>query len=154
MGSNGHIDTLSWADGEAELAFGILEPDAIETPDNQELFERALSEQVRIERGEHVNTDEDRQVGHYWLRAPDLASSGVGQEISAALEDIVQFSNGILAERTPEGRQRWTDAIVIGIGGSSLGAAFVSQALGLERRFDSGDGHVLSGGDPSSVELS
>ena len=150
-GSTSPIDALRWANGGIELAFGILEPDILDTTNNQDLFARALAEQSRIERGEHVNTDEDRQVGHYWLRAPDMAPSGVGQEIAAAQANIIETSNAILAERDAQGAPKWTDAIVVGIGGSSLGAAFVSQALGLERRETSLRLHFLDNTDPDGV---
>src|SRR5258706_94269 len=51
---------------------------------------RAHDEMARIERGERVNTDEDRMVGHYWLRdsgggvdfgAHAVAVTGEGSEL-------------------------------------------------------------------------
>ena len=36
-------------------------------------FERAFAAMDALEAGEIVNPDEDRMVGHYWLRRPELA---------------------------------------------------------------------------------
>ncbi len=151
MGTIGQMDALRWSNGGTELAFGILEPASLLSLANQDLFARALLEQSRIEAGEHVNTDEDRQVGHYWLRAPDLAPAGVGAEITAAHKRIVSASAALLAERGDDGNREWTDAIVIGIGGSSLGASFVSQALGLERNEMALQLHFLDNTDPDGA---
>ena len=151
MTTDGQLDALNWHSEHMELAFGILPPDAVETPTNQSLFLKALEEQKRIERGEHVNTDEDRQVGHYWLRSPELAPGDVGQEIAQAKTDIVAATRAIRFEKDATGQARWTDAIVIGIGGSSLGAAFASQALGLERNTDALKLHFLDNTDPDGA---
>ena len=43
-------------------------------------MERALKSMDALERGAIANPDENRMVGHYWLRAPDLAPfSGSGR---------------------------------------------------------------------------
>ena len=39
----------------------------------QEETKRALSDLKALEAGEIANPDENRMVGHYWLRAPELA---------------------------------------------------------------------------------
>ncbi len=36
-------------------------------------FDRAFSEMAALEKGAIANPDENRMVGHYWLRNPDLA---------------------------------------------------------------------------------
>ena len=38
---------------------------------------RGLPDFGTIEGGAIANLDEDRMVGHYWLRAPDLAPAGM-----------------------------------------------------------------------------
>ena len=49
-----------------------------------------------LESGEIANPDEHRQVGHYWLRAPDLAPTlGHARAISEAIEAIEEFGDGI-----------------------------------------------------------
>ena len=151
MTIDGQLDALNWRCEHMELAFGILPPDAVETPINQSMFSKALDEQRQIERGEHVNTDEDRQVGHYWLRAPELAPGDVGQAITQAKTDIIAAAKAMRSEKDAKGQARWTDAIVIGIGGSSLGASFVSQALGLERNRDALKLHFLDNTDPDGA---
>ena len=38
-------------------------------------MERAFADMAALERGAIANPDEQRMVGHYWLRAPQLAPS-------------------------------------------------------------------------------
>ena len=38
---------------------------------NNQLFDSALRHLVEIESGVEINSDENRMVGHYWLRAPE-----------------------------------------------------------------------------------
>ena len=74
-----------------------------------------------------IATDEDRQVGHYWLRNPNLAPTSIRADIIEAL---------IPSKRSPRGTHRCVKAVaklesflIIGIGGSALGPQFVSDAL-------------------------
>ncbi|GAB4217009.1 MAG: glucose-6-phosphate isomerase [Synechococcales cyanobacterium] len=91
----------------------------------------ALMEMKALVGGAIANPDEQRMVGHYWLRAPELAPS---PEIKAAITDSIthietfseQIHSGALL--TPSG-ERFTDVLWLGIGGSALGPQFVSQAL-------------------------
>ncbi len=46
------------------------------TDEYQELLDKALKDLADLESGEIVNTDEERMVGHYWLRDPELAPTG------------------------------------------------------------------------------
>ncbi|MEM6499336.1 MAG: glucose-6-phosphate isomerase [Pseudomonadota bacterium] len=151
MTSKQDLDALSWVQGNLELAFGILSLDAVHTSDIEKMFAQAVLEQQSIERGDKVNTDEDRQVGHYWLRTPDLAPAGIGNEITAAQTDVIAAVKSILSECDAQGGRKWTDAVVVGIGGSSLGAAFVSQALGLERNRKALSLHFLDNTDPDGA---
>ncbi len=84
-----------------------------------------------LERGEIFNPDERRMVGHYWLRSPELApSKKIAEEIYSTLQTIKQFADqvhsGIL--RGEKGLQ-FKNVLVIGIGGSSLGPRFLSEAF-------------------------
>ncbi len=151
MTSQRDLDALNWVQGDLEIAFGVLAVDAVHTSDNEGMFARAVQEQQSIERGDKVNTDEDRQVGHYWLRTPELAPTGVGDDISVPKADIIAAAKSILSDRDAQGGRKWTDAVVVGIGGSSLGAAFVSQALGLERNTAALRLHFLDNTDPDGA---
>jgi glucose-6-phosphate isomerase len=89
------------------------------------LAQRAFAAMADLEKGGIANPDENRMVGHYWLRAPQLAPT---RELTAEIEDC----NKSIREFTAKihGSGRFTDVLLIGIGGSALGPQFVSDALG------------------------
>jgi glucose-6-phosphate isomerase len=93
---------------------------------------RALEAMDALERGAIANPDENRMVGHYWLRAPELAPSGeIAAEIRKTVVEVKAFAAGVHAGAIrPSGSPRFTRALSIGIGGSALGPMFVADALG------------------------
>jgi len=95
-------------------------------------MQRAFGEMAALEAGAIANRDEDRMVGHYWLRAPGLAPDpAVAAEIEFALRAVREFAAGVHDGTVagPDGR-RFSRLLVIGIGGSALGPEFVADALG------------------------
>ena len=55
-------------------------------------FDQAFAAMVALEAGAIANADEQRQVGHYWLRNPELApEAAISQHIQAELERIEAF---------------------------------------------------------------
>ena len=95
--------------------------------DTYPLAKRAFASMKELEAGAIVNPDEKRMVGHYWLRAPQLApTSELRAEIANCNLAIQDFVRGIHASG------RFTDILLIGIGGSALGPQFVSDALGTD----------------------
>ncbi|MCW6036666.1 glucose-6-phosphate isomerase [Spirulina subsalsa FACHB-351] len=94
-------------------------------------FERAFQQMADLEAGAIANPDENRQVGHYWLRNPDLAPSpDLKQEIVETLAQIDTFTQQIHSGSIhPPHAERFTDLLVIGIGGSALGPQFIADAL-------------------------
>jgi glucose-6-phosphate isomerase len=85
-----------------------------------------------LEHGAIANPDENRMVGHYWLRAPELAPSReIATEIRKTVADVKSFAADVHegAVRSPAGA-RFTRVLSIGIGGSALGPMFVADALG------------------------
>lgn len=97
----------------------------------QPAFAAAFTAMAELEAGAIANPDEQRQVGHYWLRAPDLAPTPALQaEIETTLTQIETFAalvqQGVVA---PPSGGRFTDLLAIGIGGSALGPQFVAAAL-------------------------
>lgn len=94
-------------------------------------FAKAFDAMAALEAGAIANPDEQRQVGHYWLRAPELAPDpAAGQHISAELDRLEAFGRDVLSgalEASP-GR-RFTDVLWIGIGGSGLGPLLMIRAL-------------------------
>ena len=97
----------------------------------QPKFEKAFADMVELEKGALANPDENRMVGHYWLRNPDLAPTPeLTQEIVASIEQVEVFAEKVHTGAIhPPKAARFTDIISIGIGGSALGPEFVAQAL-------------------------
>lgn len=98
-------------------------------------FERAFDDMADLESGSVANPDENRMDGHYWLRNPDLCpSTEVRQSILTVLADIETFSRAVQDGRiSPPEAPRFTDVLMIGIGGSALGPQFVASALAPDR---------------------
>jgi glucose-6-phosphate isomerase len=92
----------------------------------------AFSRMAALEAGAIANPDEGRRVGHYWLRAPELAPSpAIRAEIEGTLERIQAFTADVHAARVrPERAARFRKLLVVGIGGSALGPELVAAALG------------------------
>ena len=62
------------------------------------LTQKAFEAMDALEAGAIANPDENRMVGHYWLRAPQLAPKPeLRQEIEETLAKIKQFAAGIHA---------------------------------------------------------
>jgi glucose-6-phosphate isomerase len=94
-------------------------------------IQQAYQNMEALEKGSEANPDEERMVGHYWLRAPELApSEEIGQEISATLESLKAFAAKIHAGEIEGQTGAFQNCLVIGIGGSALGPQFVAEALG------------------------
>jgi glucose-6-phosphate isomerase len=85
-----------------------------------------------LEKGAIANPDENRMVGHYWLRNPDLAPKPeIAAEIRKTVADIKAFAAGVHGGTIrPPKANRFTGVVCIGIGGSALGPMFVADALG------------------------
>ena len=59
-------------------------------------MQKAFEAMDALERGAIANPDEKRMVGHYWLRAPELApSKEIAAEIRKTVEDVKQFAAGV-----------------------------------------------------------
>ena len=95
-------------------------------------MQKAFQEMDALEGGAIANPDEKRMVGHYWLRAPQLApNQEIAGEITNSVESIQKFAADVHAGKIrPPNVVRFAHALAIGIGGSALGPMFVSDALG------------------------
>ncbi len=129
-----------------------LDISAADSADFEKRFKDIHAAMTALEAGEIANPDEGRMVGHYWLRATDLAPSDeIRAEIESTLEDIVSFSADIHAGvlRAAD-NQTFTDLLVIGIGGSALGPQFVSDALAPHD--PALKAHFLDNTDPAGID--
>ena len=95
-------------------------------------FAKAFDAMEALEAGERANVDENRTVGHYWLRAPQLAPQpDVTESIRKTIRDVTTFSSQIHdGSIKPPGAVKFERFLVVGIGGSALGPQFVADALG------------------------
>jgi glucose-6-phosphate isomerase len=93
--------------------------------------EKAFADMKTLEAGGIANPDEQRMVGHYWLRnfaiAPTPAiREGIEMDIASAKSFADEVHAGNVA---PPARGRFTHMLVVGIGGSALGPQFITDAL-------------------------
>ncbi len=93
-------------------------------------FAQAFTDMAALEQGAIANPDENRMVGHYWLRNPELAPTGLKNEIMDNLDQIEAFVEKVHKGAIhPPLAAKFTDVLSIGIGGSALGPQFVGEAL-------------------------
>ena len=112
---------------------------------------RALDDMDALEGGAIANPDEERMVGHYWLRAPEIApDDAIRGEITRTRERIRVFAENVAdgTIRSPRAA-RFRNLLVIGVGGSALGPQFVAEALGTHD--DVLTPHFLDNTDPDGI---
>ncbi|MES1026155.1 glucose-6-phosphate isomerase [Gloeocapsa sp. BRSZ] len=118
----------------------------------QPKFEKAFQDMAALEGGAIANPDEDRMVGHYWLRNPDLAPTPeIKRDITQTIEQIETFTRKIHSGAIhPPQAPRFTDILSIGIGGSALGPQFVAEALAPD--FPPLGIHFIDNSDPAGID--
>ncbi len=93
-------------------------------------LDAAFAAMADLENGAIANPDENRQVGHYWLRAPELSPDEATRgEIEGTVQAIKAFSNSVHAGEIKGAGGDFKHLLIIGIGGSALGPQFVGKAL-------------------------
>jgi len=111
-------------------------------------MQAAFGAMDRLEAGDIANADEKRMVGHYWLRAPHRAPTGLAHKIQEVVDDVEAFAKSIL-----DGG-RFDQLLLVGIGGSMLGPQFLAQALehtAAQRRLAF---HFIDNTDPDGIDRS
>ncbi len=98
-------------------------------------MQSAFEAMAKLEGGGIANPDERRMVGHYWLRAPQLAPTAeISSAITSNLARIKDFAAKVHSgEISPAPGAKFSHILLVGIGGSALGPQFASQALGTPR---------------------
>ncbi len=111
----------------------------------------AFADMQALEGGSIANPDEGRMVGHYWLRAPELAPEpALADVIISTQQRIHQFVAAVHGGRIcPERGGRFEQLLVIGIGGSALGPQFIADALGTHA--DRLQPHFFDNTDPDGM---
>jgi glucose-6-phosphate isomerase len=114
---------------------------------------KALASMAELEAGAIANPDEQRMVGHYWLRDASLAPSAeLTRAITDTLAAVKRFARAVHAGRTrPPKARAFRKLLVIGIGGSALGPEFVARALGGGAR-DRLQPYFLDNTDPDGMD--
>ena len=136
-----------WAD------FSLVDfPDSYLDSMNQPITE-ALQKMEELENGSIANPDENRMVGHYWLRTPTLApSKELTDTIQKTLDQLKQISRQVHDGSLQSPSGPFTDLLVVGIGGSALGPQFVGKALGHPQK-DKLKVHFFDNTDPDGIDL-
>ena len=120
--------------------------------ENETMIKSALAGMRELESGSIANPDEKRMVGHYWLRNPELSpTQEIGADIRNTLKKVKQCAHKVKTAELISPNGKFTDLLVIGIGGSALGPQFVGKALASP----SGDdliAHFLDNTDPDGID--
>ncbi len=115
-------------------------------------IERAFAAMTKLEAGAEANPDEKRKVGHYWLRAPQLAPDPeITSEITSTLEAVKAFAVKVHSGEIGGTKGKFKHLLVIGIGGSALGPQLVNHALGNPRK-DKLAVHFFDNTDPDGID--
>jgi len=115
---------------------------------------RAFAEMDQLEAGAIANPDENRMVGHYWLRDSSRAPSReIKKEIDTCLLRIKRFARDVHAGAVKPAKARaFKNLLLIGIGGSALGPQFVARALGSPGR-DRMTPYFFDNTDPDGMDV-
>ncbi len=106
-----------------------------------------------LEKGAIANPDENRMVGHYWLRDPGLAPEpAIGQEVEATIKRIEDFAGKVHRGEIKGSAGPFQNLLCIGIGGSALGPEFVAHALSQPGR-DKLHIFFIDNTDPDGIDL-
>lgn len=111
------ISRMDFADG----FFADMEPK----------IQAAFKAMAELEAGAIANPDENRMVGHYWLRNAALAPQAeLTTDIEQCLADIKSIAADVHNGKLQGVNGNFKNCLIIGIGGSALGPQFVADALG------------------------
>lgn len=93
-------------------------------------MQKAFAAMKDLEAGAIANPDENRMVGHYWLRNPAKAPNRkIRAEIETTLKRVKAFAKAVHAGKVRGQGGKFENMLIVGIGGSALGPQFVSNAL-------------------------
>ena len=116
-------------------------------------MQSAFEAMQALENGAIANPDENRMVGHYWLRTPELApTEEIKNEIEGTVEKIKDFAKKVHKGEVVGADGKFKYVLCIGIGGSALGPQFVSEALASPRT-DKMQVFFLDNTDPDGYDV-
>src|ERR1039458_3423346 len=115
-------------------------------------IDKAFAAMRELEAGAIANPDENRMVGHYWLRNPALAPNpDLRRDIEETNKHIKAFAADVHSGKIVAANgKKFEHVLLIGIGGSALGPQFVAEALGSSA--DPMDIYFLDNTDPDGFD--
>jgi glucose-6-phosphate isomerase len=117
-------------------------------------LQKAFAAMSNLEQGAIANPDENRMVGHYWLRDPALAPTAeIRNAIETTILKIKDFTSQVHRGVVAGAHGPFKNFLLIGIGGSVLGPQFVSKALGSQLT-NKLKAHFLDNTDPDGFDNS
>lgn len=134
-----------------------LDISRIEFPDDflasfEPKLQAAYAQMDGLERGDIANPDENRRVGHYWLRDSSLAPDDLGAQVERVLSDIEAFAKSVHdGDIMAQDGGKFRHLLLIGIGGSALGPQFVTNALSWPGQ-DKMSASFFDNTDPDGIE--
>lgn len=115
-------------------------------------LQAAYTAMQALEDGAIANPDENRMVGHYWLRNAALAPTpAISDSIEDCLQTILSLTERVHSGELSGADGRFEHLLVVGIGGSALGPQFVKDALG-NPDGDTMHLHFLDNTDPDGID--
>src|SRR5688572_28582738 len=100
-------------------------------PSMEPKMQEAFTAMDALEGGAIANPDENRMVGHYWLRDSTRAPTPeIRSAIEGTLARVRRFAADVHAGRLRGPKTHFHNLLVIGIGGSALGPQLAAAALG------------------------
>ena len=137
-----HHDETTWSVDATTMGVSESEVDSLD-------WAGAFAAMAQLEAGAIANPDEQRQVGHYWLRDPGLG--GVHQAaIESVRDSVLEFAAAVRdGVHTTDAGESFTVGLILGIGGSALGPQLLVEALA------EGDGlalHFVDNVDPDGLQ--
>jgi glucose-6-phosphate isomerase len=117
----------------------------------QPKIDKALAGIAELESGAIVNPDEQRMVGHYWLRNAALAPTAeIRKQITEPQQALKDFAEKVhTGQVTPPSGGQFEQLLLIGIGGSALGPQLVNDALGAKAKLPI---HFFDNTDPGGMD--
>ena len=119
----------------------------------KDLVAYSFEEMDALENGAIANPDEQRMVGHYWLRDTSVApTEWITWQIDSSLLQITDFTEKIhTGEILSSSGTKFRNLIVAGIGGSQLGFQFITDAMkNMEYKMTP---YTIDNNDPDGIEL-
>jgi glucose-6-phosphate isomerase len=115
-------------------------------------LQKAFADMDALEKGAIANPDEQRMVGHYWLRNADLSpAKEIADAVRKSVADIQRFAADVHGGHVKSPSAMFTKVLSVGIGGSALGPQFAADALGKPGGGDAMEVHFVDNTDPEGI---